>query len=137
MPLGKTLATLRKSRGMTQGDLGEKLNISAQAISKWENGTSEPDIATLKRIADIYGITVGEIIDPENTRPEPKDEPRNDANESNEKEINTFDVSLTAINEERKITTIAYLRNLLGIDLLPAKNAVENLPFVISGGMNA
>ena len=50
MTLGKTLAELRKNAKMTQSELGEKLNISAQAISKWENGTSEPDLATIKKL---------------------------------------------------------------------------------------
>ena len=51
MSLGKTLAELRKKSKMTQSELGDKLNISAQAISKWENDSSEPDISTLKKLA--------------------------------------------------------------------------------------
>ena len=131
MPLGKTLASLRKSASMTQGELGEKLNISAQAISKWENGTSEPDIATLKKIADIYGITVAEIIDPDNAPMHSKMEPSE--SEKKTEEVTTFDVYLTSSNPERKITAIAYLRNLTGLGLAEAKNAVENPPYLITG----
>ena len=66
MALANTLAELRKKAKLTQSELGAKLSISAQAISKWENGTSEPDIATLKKLADIYGVSVSYIIDNEN-----------------------------------------------------------------------
>ena len=54
---------LRKKNYYTQQALGEKLNISAQAISKWENDLSEPDLATLKKLAELYNISVSEIID--------------------------------------------------------------------------
>ena len=49
MSLANTLAKLRKEANLTQSELGEKLSITAQAISKWENGASEPDIITLKK----------------------------------------------------------------------------------------
>ena len=63
MTLGKWLLMLRKKNYYTQQALGEKLNISAQAISKWENDLSEPDLATLKKLAELYNISVSEIID--------------------------------------------------------------------------
>ena len=65
MTLGKKLSYYRKSRDITQQQLAEQLNITAQAISKWENDTSEPDLTTLKTLARLYNTTVDELLDDE------------------------------------------------------------------------
>ena len=64
MSLGKKLAAYRKLAGFTQQQLGEELNLSPQAISKWENDLAEPDLATLRTLSELYKVPVGEIIDP-------------------------------------------------------------------------
>ncbi len=64
MTLGKKLSNCRKLAGLTQQQLGEKLNLSAQAISKWENDMAEPDLASLKVLADLYKVTVDDLLDP-------------------------------------------------------------------------
>ena len=63
MTLGRKLAGYRKLTGLTQQQLGEKLNLSAQAISKWEKDLSEPDLATLRALAEFYKVTVDELLD--------------------------------------------------------------------------
>ena len=63
MSIGKNLSSLRRKNGLTQQQLGDMLNISAQAVSKWENELAEPDLATVKKIASIYKISVDEILD--------------------------------------------------------------------------
>lgn len=63
MTLGEQLSLLRRNSGMTQQELGDKLSISPQAVSKWENDLSEPDVATLKKIAMLYGITLAKLLD--------------------------------------------------------------------------
>lgn len=60
--LGKRIAQHRKRIGLTQEALAEKLGITAQAVSKWENDLSCPDIATLPQLADIFGITTDELL---------------------------------------------------------------------------
>lgn len=47
---------------MTQADLAKKLNISPQAVSKWETGESIPDIEMLEILSDLYGLTLDELI---------------------------------------------------------------------------
>lgn len=47
---------------MTQAELGEQLNVTAQAVSKWENGLSEPDIATIQRLCKIFGISLEDLL---------------------------------------------------------------------------
>lgn len=61
MTIGKNIAELRKSRGMTQEQLAETLGVSAQAISKWENDVTMPDILLLPVIAGCFDITVDEL----------------------------------------------------------------------------
>lgn len=56
------LIDLRKAHQYTQSDLAEKLGVSYQAVSKWERGENLPDVYTLLNLADIYGITVDEIL---------------------------------------------------------------------------
>ena len=59
---GQRFYKLRKARGLTQDDVAKKLNISSQAISKWENDISLPDISLLTEIADIFNITTDELL---------------------------------------------------------------------------
>ena len=54
--LGAKISTLRKKKGMTQAELGEELNISYQAVSKWERGESYPDFDTISKMAKIFGV---------------------------------------------------------------------------------
>lgn len=144
MSLGKRLAELRRDAGMTQTDLGKRLSITAQAISKWENDTAEPDISTIRRIAEIYGITVTEIIDPDNVGDEPRavyDTTVVEVADSTDGGVaiapsihsSLYDVYLTEIAQEKKIITIKYVMEMLGIGLAEAKTAVESLPYLISG----
>lgn len=60
--LAGNLIKLRKAAGMTQAELAEKLGYSNKSVSKWERGDGYPDIFTLRKIADIYGVTVDEIM---------------------------------------------------------------------------
>ncbi len=60
--IGKNIALYRKAHRDTQAALGEKLNYTDKAVSKWERGESIPDVYVLSCIADLYGITVSELI---------------------------------------------------------------------------
>ena len=63
MTFGEHLASYRRRRGMTQQELGDYLSISAQAISKWENDLSEPDVGTLKKLAALYEVPINTLLD--------------------------------------------------------------------------
>lgn len=54
--IGQIIKRLRKERGLTQEELAERLNISAPAISKWENDTSMPDISQIVPLAGVFGV---------------------------------------------------------------------------------
>ena len=56
--IAKNIAELRKENSMTQFELAEKLNYTDKAVSKWERGESVPDIAVLKHISEIFGVSI-------------------------------------------------------------------------------
>ena len=60
--IGSKIAELRKKNGMTQADLAEKLGITDKAVSKWERNLSCPDITTIPRISEIFGVSVDELM---------------------------------------------------------------------------
>ena len=68
--VGKRIAFLRKQTGFTQDELANKLNVSPQAISKWENDLSCPDIMLLPKLAKLFGTTVDELLTDQSENPE-------------------------------------------------------------------
>lgn len=60
--LGERIAEKRKARGLKQDELAERLGVSAQAVSKWENDVSCPDIMTLPQLAEILGCSIDELL---------------------------------------------------------------------------
>ena len=62
MKFGKALSTLRKQADMTQNEVADRLNLSRQAISKYERGESFPDISILVMIAELFNVTLDELI---------------------------------------------------------------------------
>lgn len=60
---GERIAELRKSRNLTQSALAEMLNVTHQAVSKWENGVALPDIEVLLRMRELFGISIDELLD--------------------------------------------------------------------------
>ena len=57
MKLSDKLIELRKSKGWSQEDFAEKLDVSRQAISRWENGTALPDAQNIMRISKLFNVT--------------------------------------------------------------------------------
>ncbi|MCI5924844.1 MAG: helix-turn-helix transcriptional regulator [Oscillospiraceae bacterium] len=60
--IGKRIAARRKEKGYTQEEIAERLGITAQAVSKWENDTSCPDISLLPALAEMLGTTVDALL---------------------------------------------------------------------------
>jgi len=61
--VGKLIQKLRKEQKLTQQELGDKLGVSPKTISKWETGGGLPDISFLKKISEIFNITIEELLD--------------------------------------------------------------------------
>lgn len=60
--LGMMIASLRKEHGMTQLELAEKMNVTDKAVSKWERDLCCPDINSLPKLAEIFGLSVDELM---------------------------------------------------------------------------
>ena len=70
--LGRRIASLRREKGMKQDELAEKLGVSAQAVSKWENNVSCPDIMLLPRLAKELGVTTDLLLSGDEAAEDPK-----------------------------------------------------------------
>lgn len=68
--IGVNIASYRKGLGLTQAGLAEKLNYSDKAISKWERGESVPDVLILCQLAELFQITVDDLVKDPNALPE-------------------------------------------------------------------
>lgn len=62
MNFNEKLISLRKSKGLSQEELGAKLNVSRQTISKWESCQSYPDFQRLVLLSDFFGLTLDELV---------------------------------------------------------------------------
>ena len=71
--IGANIAAYRKRDGLTQASLAEKLNYSDKAVSKWERGESIPDVLTMMQLAELFGITVNELVCDPNELPKNSD----------------------------------------------------------------
>ena len=67
--IGANIAAYRKQAGMTQAGLAEKLNYSDKAVSKWERGESIPDVITLMQLAELFEVTVNDLLADPNALP--------------------------------------------------------------------
>ncbi len=65
MTIGEKFAEKRKAKGFTQDEVAEKLGVTPQAVSKWENNVSCPDITLLPQIAKLYGTSIDELLSPD------------------------------------------------------------------------
>lgn len=80
--LGKKINQLRKEKGLTQDYISERLGVSPQAVSKWENDISYPDITLLPELAKILEVTVDELL---------SDKPKNEIRLVPESQRKNFD----------------------------------------------
>ncbi|MBE6571340.1 MAG: helix-turn-helix transcriptional regulator [Ruminococcaceae bacterium] len=60
--ISENIRIFRKKTGLTQEDLAQKLGVTFQAVSKWENGQSAPDIMLLPELSEVFGCTIDEIF---------------------------------------------------------------------------
>ena len=84
---GQRFTKFRKESNLTQQEIAEKLNISSQAVSKWENDLSSPDISLLGDIADIFHISIDQLLGKEDDKVIMVDQ-----NEVSDKKINIDDL---------------------------------------------
>ena len=104
--LHKTLKYFRTSHKMTQETLALKLGVTRQTVSKWENGISVPDADILAKMADIFEVSIGELLganellDSSNNKKDSQED-----TEYNNEELNEYHIAkiLSVLNEQTAI----------------------------------
>jgi transcriptional regulator with XRE-family HTH domain len=127
---GQRFARLRKNLGLKQEDIASKVNISAQAVSKWENDLSAPDISTLPLLADILNVSLDELLgrEVEQTKIIP---------ETERKDINSMLLKINVLNadgDKIKVNIpLAIIKLCIeaGMELpkINGKNSLKNIDF--------
>lgn len=78
--LGSNISLYRRQKGMTQEQLAQKLDVTNQAVSKWETDQCCPDVVLLPQLADIFGVSIDALFGRETAKQKPKDLPWKDDN---------------------------------------------------------
>ena len=97
MTLGEKLQTLRRSRGLSQEQLAEKLAVSGRTVSRWETGSNMPDIGMLVVLADFYGVSIPELINGERKSENMNEEVKETAQRVEKKFVETIKEFVTKI----------------------------------------
>lgn len=75
MNIGSTIYKLRTAKNLSQEELAERLDVSRQSVSKWENDASVPDLDKLVKLSEIFEVTLDELVGREVPKDETKEEP--------------------------------------------------------------
>ena len=110
MTLGEKIYKLRNDKGFSQGDLAEKLDVSRQSVSKWENNSAVPDIEKLIKLSEIFNITLDELV----------------KNEKKENEKSDY-VKIPSIQTRKIVGTILLCTAVCACLLLMATNSISGL----------
>ena len=108
MKLSDKLIMLRKECGWSQEDFAEKVEVSRQAISRWENGHGYPDIALLEPLAEELEITIAELMHSKR-----RDDADPAPEQADEAVANTIDLTVTNRRMERKTIILIYIVSVL------------------------
>ena len=110
MTLSDKILTLRKQRGMSQEDLAESLNVSRQAVSRWEMGTAMPDAANIQKISKLFHVSADYLLNDEYQSDD--DLPKvKEAKTDGVHQIMVFLVTLEAMNFVIQLMTVLILQN--------------------------
>ncbi len=106
LTLGAFIAALRKEKGLTQRELSEMLSVSDKTVSHWERDETSPDISLLPIIADIFGITVDELLKGEKKEPgEAENEsPQESSENKNEGILYALDIAFNRFKTKNYIS---------------------------------
>lgn len=129
--IGMRIQLSRKEKGFTQSELAEKLFVSAQAVSKWENDQASPDITMLSSLSEILGVTIDYLINgKKETEPILKVEEK--------KNIEDMILKIKVLDGETKVninlplvllTIVKDLDSLISVDNESVSNTIKGIDF--------
>ncbi len=87
MNLGERIYQLRTGKNMSQGDLADKLNVSRQSISKWENNSAVPDLDKIVKLSEIFGVSMDVLVKGEEIVQQAEKNPGGDAGDTSNPQV--------------------------------------------------
>ncbi|MCR5185749.1 MAG: helix-turn-helix domain-containing protein [Clostridia bacterium] len=123
MFFNEKLRMLRKESGLTQEELADKLNVSRQAITKWESGDGTPDIENLKQISILFNTTIDELVKEDRDVQFENSEKYSLVQEIEIDHSKHFDIKICKIYE---LNIIASAKEKVKIEMLSKENLSEN-----------
>lgn len=137
--VGNFIAGLRKSKSMTQKELAEKLGVTDKAVSKWERGLGYPDISILPSLADVFAVTVEEILSGVHSPQIPSDISDIEVNTQTEKPIEientTNEVKTNGFFKKKHIKIVIFIQII--ISAIIVLTAVVSLLYAREMGSDA
>ncbi len=125
--ISQNLTDLRKSRNLKQAELSEAIGYSDKTISRWENGTSVPDISTLVKLADFYHISIEDLIH-ENAAARAGEEEEKEKKETQEKFINRLTLSILSVFTIWLLATLVFVGTIMWQDMYLWESFICALP---------
>lgn len=128
MAFGTRLQALRRARGLTQEDLAAELNVSRQAVSKWESGRGYPEVEKLLYICRRYGVSMSSLFDedaPAEDAPE-EEPPRPLASQSLGRALRSFVENLSPANKWAGAGGLAAVTALVALCMLYLKGGGDS-----------
>lgn len=143
MSLGETIYRLRTEKNLSQGDLAERLEVSRQSVSKWENDSAVPDLAKIVKLSELFEVSLDELVKGERTPERGYNAVLQDENESSKMEVksgyNNVQANVQTGFPGRKIagTILFCMAFLVALLILIASGSllgvIVALPFLICG----
>lgn len=128
---GQRLAALRKEKGLTQSDIADKVGITAQAVSKWENDQASPDIDILIKLSEIFDISLDELLGKEKASVSLNEKPtKKDINKMVLKiSVNEVNGDNVKVNLPLALVKVFINKDTGEIPLLDGKENLKNIDF--------
>ncbi|SEW34020.1 Transcriptional regulator, contains XRE-family HTH domain [Ruminococcaceae bacterium KH2T8] len=121
--IGKFLKELRKEKNITQEQLADKLNVSGRTVSRWETGNNMPDISILVEMAELFDVSIPEIINGERKSEKMDDEIKNVAQSMSDYATTEKE---TLLKEVRKLSLIGLASLVIYLFLDTTKIGADN-----------
>ena len=122
MDLKKKLSQLRKEKGLTQLELAEALQVSRQAVSRWEVGTAVPALDNLVILSEVYGVPLDDLIQNETTVPAAQTEEKAPEGEVQEKTPPPSPLTVRVFKPRTALASLLLAVLLVGVGVLIGLN---------------
>ena len=114
MNFNEKLINLRKSKGLSQEEMGNELKVSRQTISNWENAKTYPDIISIIKLSDLYQISLDELL------------------KGDDKMIEHLNESTNIVSSNKKLICVAIINIILFFGLVIFNTIISNNKYLLA-----